>query len=98
MRPFPPLTVSTSPFGAMISPSGVLSALPLVIIVPVPALLERQVARRLGATDKAAAGSWSAAPARAEDASAILRVIPTGLSPFHGWTVPRHGGERPEAA
>src|SRR5690348_723909 len=44
MRPFPPLTVSTSPFGAMISPRGVLSAPPDVIFVPVPALLEREAA------------------------------------------------------
>src|SRR5262249_16508979 len=44
MRPFPPLTVSTSPFGAMIRPSGVLSAPPDVIFVPVPALLGRRTA------------------------------------------------------
>src|SRR5262249_6591459 len=41
MSPFPPLTVSTLPLGAMIRPSGVLSAPPLVTTRPVPALLAR---------------------------------------------------------
>ena len=81
MRPFPPLTVSTSPFGAMISPSGVLSAPPLVIVVPVPALLERQVAPGIALIALSTPFATHSVPLGAR---AILPVISTRLSPFHG--------------
>lgn len=42
-------TVSTSPLGATVRPSGVLSAPPEVTVWPVPALLRRNVANRIAA-------------------------------------------------
>src|SRR5215472_11331735 len=84
------MVTSTVPYGLTSPFAGTVE--PIVVrVLNLP--MKDALARATGATANSAV---AAAPATAVDARAILPVIPTGLSPFHGWLGPlKHGGGRP---